>query len=537
MEGTFRILLNQESSLDVHDTREFNLDLGKKLVIGRASKNSSKGHLMPAKHNIYIDSPVVSREHATLSANLATGTPHVFVTDTRSMHGTFVNETALVPFVPRQLSSGDKLRFGINVNRNENYYVAYNYTFNAELSYHEPFSRGFTVPEADSEEEELDLVQSGQGSQLHPVVLDDSDDPDDGNTEHPGVDVDVFVGDEGINLFVEGKDEDEDENDDDEELDEGDDGFLQFTHRSAEILGLSVDEDDSDSIADSMVESDIEGEAESDDRPDSALFSPESLPSLEAGSKELAEPHQWPTFDEIQEASVEQVRVDSATNEVVLDQNYSQTYSEYLSMPLEGSAFEVEDASSNPPPLPPRPSQKRRKIEAAQENEDVCEAAPLEPVPSSMPAADRLQTPPFTAPVHAGSPLSPPSTFKNSVLTIPELIDDQPPTPTSIKNLKRSADDAFDDEVEEVTEQEAVESAIEVAVPALPTSDTPLPREAAIPTVEQTVLHIQRPIAQPKSKIRQVLRAAKVVVPATALGAVIAVTALTTLPESFFTVA
>ena len=68
---------------------------------------------------MYIDSPVISREHAILSANSITGVPHVFVTDTQSMHGTFVNEAALVPFVPKQLSSGDKLRFGINVNRNE----------------------------------------------------------------------------------------------------------------------------------------------------------------------------------------------------------------------------------------------------------------------------------------------------------------------------------------------------------------------------------------------------------------------------------
>jgi pSer/pThr/pTyr-binding forkhead associated (FHA) protein len=75
--------------------------------------------MLPAEHNMYIDSPVVSREHAIISANSLTGAPHVFVTDTKSMHGTFVNETALVPFVPKQLSSGDKLRFGINVNRNE----------------------------------------------------------------------------------------------------------------------------------------------------------------------------------------------------------------------------------------------------------------------------------------------------------------------------------------------------------------------------------------------------------------------------------
>jgi pSer/pThr/pTyr-binding forkhead associated (FHA) protein len=554
-----------------------------------------------------IDSPVVSREHATISVDLLTGAPHVFVTDTKSMHGTFVNETALVPFVSRPLSNGDKLRFGINVNRNESqvpftphsrqttddpsadYYVAYDYTFNAELSNHEPFSRGFTVPEADSEEEELH-VQPAQGSQLHPVVLDDSDDaedredPDDEITEyHPGADINVSVGGEDITVFVEDDDDEDDDEDDDKDDDEdGDEEGLEepevrpdyvlevreeYLHLpeagsddlleggglsayqlnevaalAAEASGLSADEDDSDSNADSMIESDIENEAESDDdRPRSDLFSPKSPPAFEAVYKEVAESHQWATFEKIQETPAEQVHVDSVTNKAVLDYDPSQQYTDYLSMPLEGSAFEVEGAFSNPPPLPPRPSQKRQKIEAAQDNKDVCETAFLESVPSSMPAADRLQTPPFTAPADAGSPLSSPLTFKNSVLTIPELIDDQPPTPTSVKNLKRSADNAFDDEVKEGTEQEAVQSAVEVAVPTSPTLDAPLPGEAAIPTVEQTVPQDQRPIAQPKSIRHRVAHAAaKAALPATAyiaLGFGLAVTTLTSLPESFFTMA
>ena len=234
---------------------------------------------------------------------------------------------------------------------------------------------------------------------------------------------------------------------------------------------------------------------------------------------------------------MERVRSDSATNKALLDDDLSQHYTDYLSMPLEGSAVEVEDASSNPPPLPPRPSQKRQKIEATQENKEVCETAPLESLPSTMPVADRMQTPPFTAPAHTVSPLSASCTFENSAPTIPERIDDQPPTPTSVKNLKRSADTAFDNEVEEVIEQEAVQSAIEVAVPASPTSDAPLPGEAVVPTVEQPIPQNQRPIAQPKSILRRALNAAKVVVPATTLGVAFTITALTTLPESFFTTA
>lgn len=118
----FRIVLRQEEGYDVHDIREFDVALDSKFAIGRASKNTSKGYLLPAKHNVYIDSPVISREHAILTANAASGHPDVYITDTKSMHGTFVNGTPLVPNTPKLLSNGDKLQFGINVSRNESEY-------------------------------------------------------------------------------------------------------------------------------------------------------------------------------------------------------------------------------------------------------------------------------------------------------------------------------------------------------------------------------------------------------------------------------
>lgn len=115
----FRIVLKQEEGFDVHDTREFCVAVDTKFPIGRASKNMSKGYLLPAKHNVFIDSPVVSREHAVLTVNTSTGTPQVYITDTKSMHGTFVNGMQLVPDTPKQLSSGDKLQFGVSVNRGD----------------------------------------------------------------------------------------------------------------------------------------------------------------------------------------------------------------------------------------------------------------------------------------------------------------------------------------------------------------------------------------------------------------------------------
>lgn len=115
----FRIVLSQDEGkkYDVHDTREFDLALDSKFTIGRASKNTSRGYFVPAKHNLYIDSPVVSREHAILTANAHSGIAHVYITDSGSMHGTLVNGTPLVPNTPKQLSNGDKLQFGIDVNR------------------------------------------------------------------------------------------------------------------------------------------------------------------------------------------------------------------------------------------------------------------------------------------------------------------------------------------------------------------------------------------------------------------------------------
>src|SRR5690242_19766862 len=190
--AAFHIVLKQEEGFDVHDTREFDLALEAKFPIGRASKNQTKGYLLPAKHNVYIDSPVVSREHAILTADAASGSPQVFVTDTKSMHGTYVNGHPLVPYEATRLSNGDKLQFGVNVNRNDSklhlhlqakltdncsagYFMAYKYTFNAELVNAEPFSRGFTVPEAESEDEELEFIPTDRGSQLNPLVLDESD--------------------------------------------------------------------------------------------------------------------------------------------------------------------------------------------------------------------------------------------------------------------------------------------------------------------------------------------------------------------------
>jgi hypothetical protein len=116
----FHVVLRDVDGFEGLESRSFELLVGgASFPIGRASKNTSKKVLMPAAHNAYIDSPVISREHALLSAEATVEGPQVFVTDTGSMHGTVVNGERLVAHTPKQLRSGDMLQFGIDVNRNE----------------------------------------------------------------------------------------------------------------------------------------------------------------------------------------------------------------------------------------------------------------------------------------------------------------------------------------------------------------------------------------------------------------------------------
>ena len=569
----FRIVLKQDEGFDVHDTREFDLALDSKFAIGRASKNTSKGYLLPAKHNVYIDSPVVSREHAVLTANASTGTPRVFITDTKSMHGTYVNGTPLVPHTPKLLSNGDKLQFGVNVNRNESelhlhihtheptngsfagYFVAYGYTFKAELSSPEPFSRGFTVPEAESEDEELDFVQSGRGSQFDPLVLDDSD----AEPEHEAHDEHV-----------------------EHSEDHNDVTMVQLEEEEERVIILESSEDEkaADSVADDIAESDIGSDAASTGSVHA--YNPVSSLVHEAQFITEAEEQEVPAAQQVQATPVEQGQP-STTLPVPLDLPETErppTESLYMdfglpplsTLPTLGltfgsSPFENTFAPSHPqtsaPPLPPRPSEKRQRIwdEVPQEVQGWCAeesstaityssaglndytrlahnmlVPPVEHVPVSLPAADRIQTPPPTMAADVVSSMSSPSTRRIGV-SVTEIVDQQPPTPTSINSRKRSADDAFDEETEEVVEQNVTVPEVEGVAAAQSVSDVAAPQGDVIPTVEQVIPQPQRAIAQPRSILRRALRAAGLMGASTAFGAVVSIAALTTLPESFFTVA
>jgi pSer/pThr/pTyr-binding forkhead associated (FHA) protein len=169
MTSIFRIVLRDVKRYDTYETRQFDLPLNATFPIGRASSNVTKKELMAAPHNAYIDSPVISRQHALLSANSSSGTPEVYISDQGSMHGTMLNGQRLPPKTPTKLKYGDELQFGTDVNRNEEFFVARKYVFESQLS--RPFSLGFTVPDAESEDEE---VERG-GSYADPLLVIEDD--------------------------------------------------------------------------------------------------------------------------------------------------------------------------------------------------------------------------------------------------------------------------------------------------------------------------------------------------------------------------
>jgi hypothetical protein len=548
MAATFRIVLAQDEDkkYDVHDVREFDLALGSKFVIGRASKNASKGHLLPAKHNVYIDSPVVSREHAVFLANESGGTPHVYISDTGSMHGTMVNGKALVPNTLKQLSNGDKLQFGVGVNRGDCFFSAYEYTFKAELSNSEPFSRGFTVPDADSDEEEVDCELSGPGSQYDPFVLDDSD----AQSEQSEEDADVTMAhitpllDEEDNVEEPSKDDEDDADsitESDVESNEASTGSVAGYSPESPVFGVQV-ECTEDVTATEQVR------VTNADQGRSSATLPAPI------GQSLVE----------QTPATETFQYENFTYPVLEEVAQSSFGKELPPLSMLGQNFGNASYDSTwAPPLPPRPSQKRQKLwdEAPFQQESYQElwpaeestmtpSYPLAGMPDNMPqlspdssnaspsmksseidssimsyasapvpSADRIQTPPPTlnADVVSSTP-SPPT--RRTVLSITEIVEEQPPTPTSVNSRKRSAVDAFD-------EEDVTVSTAKIAAPEM----------APHPTVEQVAPQSQRAIAQPRSILRRALRAAGLMVPATAFGAAMSIAALTALPESFFTVA
>lgn len=74
---------------------------------------------MPAANNAYIDSPVISREHAVSTINADSGAAYVYITNRHSMHGAYLNGDELGKEVQKLLAPGDKLQSGVDVKSGE----------------------------------------------------------------------------------------------------------------------------------------------------------------------------------------------------------------------------------------------------------------------------------------------------------------------------------------------------------------------------------------------------------------------------------
>ncbi|KAK8004965.1 hypothetical protein PG990_011002 [Apiospora arundinis] len=139
--------------------------------VGRASKVATKGFLA-TPDNAWFDSPVMSRTHAELVANMEKKT--VSIKDIGSLHGTFIikkdipnSETRVAEDTPTELISGDNIRFGVEILRGRDRFPPCEVDFtvdwpNADTSLPDrsASTNRFTVPDAEDEDE--DMISDGE---------------------------------------------------------------------------------------------------------------------------------------------------------------------------------------------------------------------------------------------------------------------------------------------------------------------------------------------------------------------------------------
>ncbi|KAH7357844.1 hypothetical protein B0T11DRAFT_299019 [Plectosphaerella cucumerina] len=100
----------------LYTERRIRLDKDQKTVqIGRTSKRDP--NLAPKMNNGWIDSPVISREHAEFS--LGDENQAVYIKDLNSRHGTFLNHERLEPNRAYPVAPGDVVKFGTDIQRDD----------------------------------------------------------------------------------------------------------------------------------------------------------------------------------------------------------------------------------------------------------------------------------------------------------------------------------------------------------------------------------------------------------------------------------
>ncbi|POS86663.1 hypothetical protein EPUL_002829, partial [Erysiphe pulchra] len=128
-----------------------------KITVSRASKSSNKS-LYSAGDNAWFDSPVMSRDHAEISLDPDCET--LLLRDVGSMHGTCINNTPLVSFVPTVLHNGDVVVFGTEVKRGSETFPPCKFIVNYEIS-SQKAGNTFAYPDYSDYEDDDDISLSG----------------------------------------------------------------------------------------------------------------------------------------------------------------------------------------------------------------------------------------------------------------------------------------------------------------------------------------------------------------------------------------
>ncbi|KAI1933367.1 hypothetical protein LOZ66_006494 [Ophidiomyces ophidiicola] len=103
--------IDRSITLDAHTYR---------VILGRSSRVESK-NLIAAPDNLWFDNPVLSRNHAEFA--IAIQNKDVYIMDTNSMHGTWLNGVKLSCERRALLMDGDHITFGADVTRGHDIYA------------------------------------------------------------------------------------------------------------------------------------------------------------------------------------------------------------------------------------------------------------------------------------------------------------------------------------------------------------------------------------------------------------------------------
>lgn len=426
------------------------------------------------------------------------------------------------------------------------FFVARQYTFESHLS--RPFSLGFTVPDVDSDEEEVD-VRERCGSQQNPLVLDSDSDEDEDVTmaerllseEEPAEDVSEYQEypeSATRSAFV-------------EETYSDQDGSVAYSS-DGDLLSQSIDVDiDSDaaSIVSSAMEYPSEPEVpDSEDEDGFDLYNDRDISdskSTATASVQALEQSLYTNTQTVQSRNA--FSLDHEVFELPHPDTFNQTF---------GSSF--TDAIA--PPLPPRRSPSRapwnntnftafgQQLDSPGWSDEMpaqaCYMAPTfgdrssvfgaQPPPMQESIGSQSnsllfgQTPPPMPALDVTTP--PPQPARRTKVTIEEIVEDQPPTPESVNNLKRKAN-VLSEEPQSPVAEEAITFTLAPAVIPCEAEEAAVQTIAAVP---ETIVIAQRPKKQPKSILSRLGDTARVSLFGAA-GAFVAITALSTLPDTFFT--